>query len=120
MDAPGIPGLRSARNQQNRGLNRRRARLDIPRTGQNPIQTIAAPIVCIGHDTRLSSVAGTSFDRAGNTDIAAPSAGIWIPVSRLETPPQTERELLSVLFANSRRNLMKFRVVESEFLGSIC
>lgn len=71
-----------ARNEQNRGLNRQHARLDIPRTGQTPIQTIAAPIVCIGHCTPKPVT--VRFDRAGNTgqrtDIAVRSIRTWIPV----------------------------------------
>lgn len=58
------------------------------------IQTIAAPIVCIGtHCTPLSQSRlslSLSLDRAGNTgrgtDIAARSARTWIPVNGLVPP----------------------------------
>lgn len=51
---PGTPLGTRARNEQNHGLNRQHARLDIPRDRSDPIQTIAAPIVCTTGDTHLN------------------------------------------------------------------
>lgn len=64
-----------ARNEQNRGLNRQHARLDIPRTGRTPIQTIAAPIVCIGH--------GAPKPAAVSIELEIPASE---PISLLDPP----------------------------------